>query len=520
MTDENVTFQDYGRFISIAPRIDAGMSFDEIYKSTKLSVNTIKDTIHRLEERCRVQLVIPADRNLGKNSLTDSGKELLDQLRKMLKPGWLGPQQPLRLAVSSTLMTGVILTPAFADYARDHDEASDPVSTVGGIAQQLGVRLQLSVASANTLQSIVDSLQQSKLDMAFVWDCGLEPRLSGLHHEKFDTEFDVVVISWDKKRIDAISELKDYDPDTVKWSELGQSRVALMPRLTQPHLDRIEFPTVSKGADRILVDTFEAAIACVKARVADYAIVPAIYAELERSMQDGIVYFSRPISKISLMLLARSRKIKEREPIKTFVKHVDEYLRRHRHRYQPVTHNRPTRVIQDPSFYESLFYGYYIEREKEDGRARWKCERVQFRRTNVSPNSAASLRDDTTTFEGRIENEFGGAFNVVASLMQEAFVVEARRDEAQHVDPSGDHSVVTFVSLFSLSWPDPGIIYGTWTGWTETDESGAPVLYGTIYSVKKLSIEEIEDYCRSAELGTAIRSEHFSDKFDRQFAQE
>lgn len=496
-------FADYSRFVEIAPHIMRGCSLASVAENVKLSINTVKDTIRRIETRSGCSLVEYADRNHGTNSLTDAGKKLYDQLADLLRQDFLGPESPLRLAVSSTLMNNLVLPPAIASYRdelrKNHIHAS-PV----------GHRLRLSVASSNTLQSIVESLQKKILDMAFVWGCDIRQEFAGIKNHKMDFLFDVVFVSWEMAKIERIQPASHYDAESVPWNELERACVALIPRLTQPHRSKLEFTDVANGGERIPVDTFETAIACVKSRVADYAVVPAVYPDLERSKQDGTLYFSRPISQVALSLLVRE-KIYNDDSIQHFIEHVEGFLRSHKCRYQPIRATKPNRIPEDVEFFELLRYGYYLERK--NGPPMWKSERVEFRLDGRKTREKKSS-DDRGVFIGTIRNqeELPACFEVKAKILNDAFVVEARRVGPEIIQDGEDSSVLSFVSLFSLAWVDKGVIWGTWTGWSRNGNEGSesPVLYGTLLSQNELTVNEIDQYCRSAELESAIRSDYFA----------
>lgn len=498
-------FTDYSRFVEIAPHIMRGCSLASVAENVKLSINTVKDTIRRIETRSGCSLVEYADRNHGTNSLTDAGKKLYDQLAELLRQDFLGPKSPLRLAVSSSLMNNLVLPPAIASYRdglrKNHIHAS-PV----------GHRLRLSVASSNTLQSIVESLQKKILDMAFVWGCDdLQRDFAGIKNHGMDFLFDVVFVSWEMAKIERIQPASHYNAESVPWNELERACVALIPRLTQPHRSKLEFTDVANGGERIPVDTFETAIACVKSRVADYAIVPAVYPDLERSKQDGTLYYSRPISRVSLNLLVRE-KIYNEPSIRDFIDHVDGFLKSHKSRYQPIEARKPNRIPKDPDFFKSLRYGYYLERS--NGSPIWKSERVEFQLGKDSTTRGKDSVGDQSVFQGKISNHESppACFEVNATLLNDAFVVEARRAGPDHIPDGGDASVLSFVSLFSLAWVDEGVIWGTWNGWSknEKEDSESPVLYGTIYSKNALSADLIDEYCRIAEIESAIRSVYFA----------
>jgi DNA-binding transcriptional LysR family regulator len=522
---EEAVFKDFARFVMIASLLQEGAPLRAVADSTKMAINTIKDTVRRLESHAGVPLVKYKDRNSGENKLTDAGEKLLKQLCALKQPSFLGWQK-IRIAAASSLLGGQVLTPIFASY----QESSQLRGLTPARFNPLPLlSLQLQVVSAGSWRQVHDSILRDELDLAFVWEIESRSRSDGLHYADLGLEFDVVIVSWGRDCLrDVEPSLKQESLSVDQWRKLTRRRVAVLPSFVQPFHEQLELSTIiASGGELIEVDSFDAAIACVQARVADYAIVPAVYSELERAFQAGMLCFSRAIAKTKIQLVARNEKVILREPFRSFVEYVRSELKKQRFRHQSAAASKPSRIRTDPDLISKLRYGYYVEHDTEDSRPKWNCEKVSFQ-LQRGPQSSDYMGDDAEEyiFSGEIANQHGAVFKLRATLAPDSFVIRASRvDRRGECNLNDKHSVKRFVSVFTSAWYEDdgnGVIYGTWSGWTEANDSPKPVVsgwteandspkpvvYGTMYSTWKLTETQIQQYCRNAEVSTAMASQY------------
>lgn len=108
----------------------------------------------------------------------------------------------------------------------------------------------------------------------------------------------------------------------------------------------------------------------------------------------------------------------------------------------------------DPAFYESMRYGYYLDHDRgPDGRINWYDETLDLKRD-------PKVKGPWRTFDGTMTNSRYGSFLLKASLLNRSqFVLAA-------VGSDGDTG---FVSAFStwchpVEQPDAKVLCGTWMG--------------------------------------------------------
>jgi hypothetical protein len=403
--------------------------------------------------------------------------------------------------VSTTLMTSLVLTPAFKHYEAECQQ--DP--------SQPRLRFDLKVSSSQTLSDVIESIHKQTLDAAIVWRPN--SKQFGKSFEKYIVEdllaLDLVVVSWDKQLINRLvrphaTETGRYD---VIWEEVIKNRIVTVAPVSQPFADELGLVDYGEGGARTEVDTFEAALACVRARVADLAIIPAVYPALERFAREGALCFSPKIGDTAMVLLARNEKLKRNKSFLDFRFSLRNYFSLNQWRFHASEKPLPSPMKVDAKFITDLKHGYYIEIDQELNRTVWQSESLQL---ELDVCESQGCR-----FKGKITNEETETFSVQAELLEEVFVIVSKltiTEEKRKQNQGKRKSVKEFVSVFSQCWPDDGVIYGSWFGWSRSFGDQLPVNFGTIYSSQKLDSQKIENYCRQGEMAVA-RAVECSHKF-------
>ncbi len=263
---------------------------------------------------------------------------------------------------------------------------------------------------------------------------------------------------------------------------------------------------------RIKFDAISAQIACVTAGIADYAIIPAVYSELNPLRRDGRLYYSPCIGSVQLVAFSRSPGPHKIDRLAKLVEAIDHELQ---HNWVNQTHfRRDYKPIPFPShdhgFFQQMQYGYYVDWPRGESQAAeesvpsWRWERVSL---TLREETHGSVEDSTdirplARYRGKIMNSSGDEFDVHAELMKTVFCVRA-------ISPcDAKRSVPEFISVFTWCDPIKKVIFGSWGG---TDPDHYPAVFGTIWSHTKLSRKALSRIAAMAKFRSALDSDRDGD---------
>ncbi len=245
---------DLDRFLVIADHLTNGRhtSFRAIARAFKpiLSVSAVTDCVDRLEKQFGVILISRALKAWGENSLTADGRKLTEDVRRLNR--WRpGGSEDLRVALSHSLLTSQLLTPAVVQF---RDELGQKVKLVPHVRVDMDFR------------RIVRDLQSHELDLALTWGFNerLRTKYPGLSSTTIGPPFDVVFIGQDRASIEALWEgrAQESDPD---FGRLVDKKIIILGNESQFGLDKLDWPNHLRGGEWIEVDTIELVVAFVRA---------------------------------------------------------------------------------------------------------------------------------------------------------------------------------------------------------------------------------------------------------------
>jgi hypothetical protein len=214
----------------------------------------------------------------------------------------------------------------------------------------------------------------------------------------------------------------------------------------------------------------------VRSRIADLALVPAVYPTLLRQRSLGELFFSKPVATIPVALFYLNAKSGDLAPIIESVrKGLKEFPR------EAPIRMEARRSIPRVEECKTLKFGYYIDIyrggvacDDEDHIFKWRCETFEWERREGS------------TLVGTITNIHKDTFSAVLERTSAALILKATA-----IFNEGK-SVRDFVSVFSVAASFPTvlnafIVLGTWT----TIDRGIASSYGTVLSNKALSLKDL-----------------------------
>ena len=307
-------------FLDVAGELQKGTrTLGELSEAIKippavLPISSLHDAIKRIDASFPEKVFKIVENSIR---LTQFGLQIQDDLTSALANcGDRKATKQLRLTASNALLTSGVLASAIRDFIRRKGRR---------------VQLHMKLHSMVDINQILSDFYTEEIDLAFIWGTVerlRELRSSPVHFETLPTRFDVVVISFSKDLIDSIdcrhqSETQESLSDEVSAAKRSKKDVVKASRKTSDKSIRqlsekvvvtlgfgaqvsshlIPLADPFKGGRRIEVDTVEAAIACVCSRLADAAIVPAIYPELNRLRLAGKLSFSLPVDQVPVVFL-------------------------------------------------------------------------------------------------------------------------------------------------------------------------------------------------------------------------
>lgn len=476
-------------FLRVAAMLESGCSLTSAAHRLNVSASTISLLLDRVQEQFpEHKLLIRRSGAHGGTELTDSGRRLLDKGLSGFRD-LSGQSRRFVVACAHTLIE--LLGPVIG-------------SLVAGEADkmQINLRVETKLRFDELLGGIVDG----EIDLAFVY--GLEERLrkrSGIRSDELPHRFDLVFISHDEElmgRLKAVWQkaATPRDREAAIRDLLScpkqRCRVVTLDGKSQPLAELLAPQGPFGDREPIVVDTYDAVLAIVCAKLADIAVIPAVYPTLLRLHELGSVHFSDAIGDLPVAAIYQKSSGIEKTVarlIRGLSKRLLEITRRPSERTNVVDHLLP-RMIEE---YQPLRYGYYIDgrREGTSGAARppflWRWETIDWKLIR---------RRSISILAGTVTNVEGDTFDVEAEVIEAGFLVRASKKV--HVGGERWRSVVCFVSIFTFCAGNPLIVCGTWT----TIVGKSPSVFATVFSQKRLSLEELLLIQESAEYRTFLSS--------------
>jgi hypothetical protein len=320
------------------------------------------------------------------------------------------------------------------------------------------------------------------IDLAIVFD-GPERRSrhTDLKIKPIDHPFDVVCISSDEdfiRRVDAALlpipvGQRDRRIAAIK-PILRERRAVKLSSNSQPHAELLG----SNSRERCIeVDTFDAAIALVAAKVADFSIVPAFYPRFERAWAHGELFFSCPVSQLQILAVFRHDMPMQSAAADLLDRLDDQLQTATRCNAEAIQWQAIPASIQAKEL-GKLKFAYYIDgvRRRDDSGGLQRCPPFEWRWQKIVWKG----RKDTS-FTGEIRNCERDEFKFTARADGGAFIVEANELGRNK------NSIPRFVSVFSRATNSPLRFLGVWT----SAEPHSSSLYATVWSEDKLELSDL-----------------------------
>lgn len=452
-------FDDVSRFAFIAERIVRDRaSLREIAKDLGISNSAIHDCVARLQSAWNCTLLTTRQGASDSNQLTPEAMAFYEQFSHILRNGG-SERTTINVNIAHSLLTSQLLGPAIAGFLADAD--SD-------YRQRLRIHTRLDFAS------VIKELQLGSLEVAIFW--GL-PSLNaavprGVACMPTCLEFDLVAVSHSAQVLD--NYIVDGELSTEAFRRLNFATIS---RERQPLPLSVPADWMYLG-QTTEVDTFDAVMALVRSRVADFGCIPAVYPDLDRHRVADSLHWKKlncePRLRVCIYTRQGGKRNLSHDALR-LVEKLESYL-------QEVSASgiaNPAEISvsgpfpRDPAWFESMRFGYFLDFDREGpGPVKWYWETLLLQRT-------------ADGFQGIIRNCKDVVFSIVSSaLLDNIFYVAARQLHNKKTNKGVD----SFVSLFLGCIQEDGIMSGYWGG---VDTAGRPMAYGTIWSHEPLSIEKL-----------------------------
>ena len=490
--------RDAQRFVSIAKRMHDSktpISLNAIADQLNMSPSTVRDTMRRVGDVVGRDVLATTAKSKNGTVITDAGLDLLDQLCRLgVSHQSADSAREISIAASSTLIVSGVLDTALQK-----------------LQQSCQASLRLRTAARLQFSEILSGLQDCSIDFAVVW--GVDQRVRKLPRyidlTTINPLVDVVVVSHDTKLIDEVNAaiLSFPDESAEQMNEIRDAlaryesqKYASLRDESQAAIDYLPSNDGSRRRHCIKVDTIDSAIAMVRCRAAAFTVVPAIYDNLEKAQQEGRFRFSKPVSRVPIVLLCRHGLDDGGKMTKTKI-----IQSLHRKEELPTwgspKHETDT-FPQSLEFYESLRWGYYIGADvpREGRPAQWCWESIQLKRVHLPDRDPRRLK-------GTIRNEFGVEFSVIAQFRSAWFAARVERDKGARtrgekiVLKDAEMAAKQFLATFHYCNEEQGIVCGTWSG-NSADQR--PGVFATIWSKDKLDLSDLMSITRDAHLHSVM----------------
>lgn len=485
MASHTLDVDDLFLFLRAAECIDRGLGLREVAKHLKISTSSVSLLLSRIEQQFPgQQLFTRAAGAGGRTSLTETGKRcignVIDQFKQLRKDA-----SRFYIACSLSLLTNDVMGPVVAHFMSSSDSKD--------------VRFGLRLKTELRFGELIRQIQNREIDLAIVW--GVTERIkrhpTDVKISRIDeSPFDLVFVSYDPNLIDKIngsideidretasprsitvsneSRLSDSSDKLVRQLEplLNDRRCALLSGDAQSLPEFFPNPDSLLGHECVQVDTFDAAIAVIRAKAADIALLPAFYSQLLRLKEQNQVFFSKPVGTIPVVYIHSHPGV-----LNSFAETLIDGLRRQ----LVIATKTPTDLIRVDNElplklneYRKLRYAYYIDVARTAGVSNapiaWRWEVIEWG------------EESNKVLFGTITNVEGDSFAIKAQRVFSAFVIEA-----MPASKRPDGSVAGFISTFTVRFKFPLRLFGTWTG----IDGSAAVNYATIVSEDRLELESL-----------------------------
>jgi hypothetical protein len=487
--------EDLDRFEQIARLLDQGTTSLRTIAGRldpPVSVSAVTDCLKRLKERYGgTPLVTGEPKTASANALTAEGRTLYEALRSLRRfdtvqvlasPPPERAVRPLRIMASHSLVTSQLITPALENFLRERGHH---------------VNFRLHLSAELVFSRVVDALLGHEVDLALLW--GVATRLNehpGITHELVGPEFDVVVISPDEARVRRIRSGRSNVPDL---RATAAATVLTLGRANQPAFDLLPRPDIAAGGQRIELGTIDAIVACVRAGIGDYGLVPYIPSLLDPLLWNRLLFQSAPIARVRLALfMPKPGRPQLSEAAQELVGILEDYLHgvstRSALRSRSVSRSLPP----EAEFYRKLRFGYYVgPYPKEPAPPQWMWETVR-----AEPPTDADADAAGFPVVYRVRNLFGHEFRAEGQPFDRMFLVTAKRIDQP--EGSRDETVSSFIAIFTWCAQVRGVLYGIWSG---QDPEGNPVVYPELWSERPLELREICELGRQATIFSALNTD-------------
>jgi DNA-binding transcriptional LysR family regulator len=495
----NSNLEELLLILRIAALVDSGHSLNSASEELGVSPSTASALLDRIGEQFPVgPIFVRRPGAKGGTDLTPAGKELLNTVVRAFDRFAARPREFV-VACSHSLITDQIITPVIAEFQ--------------GRQRPSEISLSLRIESKLHFSELLSMIDQGKVHLAFVWGPAERLRDTKLPRTVTievltETAFDLVFVAHDPETIRTVDSLLQSTSADKPANSLNQHldrrlfaslkthlrglRAVMLPSDSQP-LSTL-FPQRDPiGA--VQVDTYDAAIEIVRAKAADFALVPALYPVLQRSRLFGQLFFSQPVSTLPIAILSGESTGAD--------KIQDNLIRGLKNRLATFTRERAKLLHVTPELpsdlkeYRRLKYGYFIDIARPGDVARlsfgrqayvWKGQMLTWNKDS-SPNS----------LDGSWRNVDGNIYRIHAERHRIGFVVTAEKE----LDARPDEGLPYrgFISTFTIMHTEsksiqrhsrsglklPLRLFGTWTA---SDDDYATT-YASVLSEDRLTLKDL-----------------------------
>ena len=490
-------------FLRLAAMFRNGDSLTVAAKRIELSSSTVSLLLDRIEKAFSNPPLFERRAGAGGGTiLTKAGKELLEKVTDSFREL---RGQPPRFVVACSHALVELICPVISELSTGTDH--------------IQMSFSLQVETKQRFDDVINRIQRQEINLAFHYGArGIFRPRPGIKCEKLACAFDQVIVSHDENLIarlnSIVSETFESGVDRARSTSsiskfshklaklLSKHRVVKLDDESQSFYETKYLPDSIDSFDPITVDTIDAVIAIIKAKVADLGIVPAIYPTLLRLRQHGQVFFSDPIDSLPVAAVYSNAAWLE-DTIKGVSAKLNAKLS------ETTTRPAGRRIVSDPypplHEFTKLRFGYYIDGDRQgDDNERalppfvWRWETIEWKKH----------KNQNDWLLGIIRNAEDDEFFIKAELIEAGFVVSANK--TPHAT-NNSRSVISFVSVFAFCSIAPLRLFGTWT----TRRTMPPRVCATVLSEDRLQLRDLMLIQESAQYSTFISSDA-AIKFDRQ----
>lgn len=531
---------DLGLFLRIADHLEAGDSLRDIAEKLRITPFAVGSCIDRLESNYGGVTLVNRMQGSLKTTLTTSGRALHTRIKKCVDEPVQEASQ-IRVRISHSLLQSAFLSPLLIEWGLKQSHHSIDVRSSPDL----------------NFEQEIDNILTGSLDLLIAW--GLPNRLKvkspGVEIIPVGSKFPLALISHDHQLLQQCSaaalltrDFSDLDttervrhpnswePAKVNFQQVLQGRCAFLDVSKQPLGERLlQEGLYSIGNRRITVSSFHSVIDLVRARIADYGIIPVAGRDLDnlqltrqlfyQTLDEPIDPFEASSRGIQIVVVRRNERLEKQHDRSEL---VDETVNSIKSFFNDPGEDETSQLAatalldntavlaklptRDSAFFEKIRYGYYLWPISKSTHSaltgiEWQKEDVIIAFDRASPD----LHVDSS--RSRIVNDRRQIYRIDYSrILDGAFFFVANQQPAHEGDTNFDASrgfVGLFNACISLARGErtvndfPSIMVGVWTGIAAENQIAT---WGLVFSEVPLSRKSLDIIAKRACLTYVLTS--------------